>query len=539
MTVTEPVKISGALERESAQRLATVSNRLDALRRLLAAGAGRVDEKLLDAGDRLLERSAERLRLSTSHTVVALVGATGSGKSSMFNALTGMQLSAVNVRRPTTSLPHACIWGSEGADELLRWLAISPRHRAILDGEEQTELRGLVLLDLPDHDSTNVTHRLEVDRMVGLVDLLVWVLDPQKYADAAIHQRYLREMTNHEQATVVLLNQIDTLAPGDVGGVLHDVRRLLHEDGLGEVPLLPTSAKTGAGLDEVRKLFAAAVADRRTAVDRIAADLDRVSVTLASLAGPSVPEEVDRATQNALVDDLAQAAGIPAIAEDVHDSYVWRARRLTGWPFARLVGRFLPDPRSTAERELGGGRAGASGGFVTPRAIGRAEVDGALRTLADRLTSTIPTPWHTTIANATRTHASDVQPALDRVLSETDLGLDQKPGWWRAMWVVQWILAVAAGAGAVGVVLSAVRLLPGGLVLPLALLGGGLVLGLLLALLSRSLVSTGARRAQSRVSLRLRDGIVATVREYVLGPIRAELTAYATAQDAYRVLRNR
>jgi hypothetical protein len=281
------------------------------------------------------------------------------------------------------------------------------------------------------------------------------------------------------------------------------------------------------------------VADRRTAVDRISADLDRVSGTLAPLAGPSVPEEVDRATQNALVDDLAQAAGIPAIADEVHDSYVWRARRLTGWPFARLVGNFLPDPRSAAEKELGGGRAGASGGFVTPRAIGRAEVDGALRTLADRLTSTIPTPWHTTVAKATRTHAADVQPALDRVLSETDLGLDQKPGWWRVMWVVQWILAIATIAGAVGTILSAVRVLPIGLLAPLGLFGGGLVLGLLLALVSRSLVSTGARRAQARVSLRLRDGIVATVREFVLGPIRAELTAYATAQDAYQVLRNR
>ena len=35
-------------------------------------------------------------------------------------------------------------------------------------------------------------HRLEVDRLVELVDLLVWVLDPQKYADAALHDRYLR-----------------------------------------------------------------------------------------------------------------------------------------------------------------------------------------------------------------------------------------------------------------------------------------------------------------------------------------------------------
>ncbi|WP_163567802.1 GTPase [Fodinicola feengrottensis] len=374
VTVTESPELNGALERESAQRLATVSNRLDALRRLLESGADRVDDTFLAPGHRLLERSGERLGLSTMHTVVALVGATGSGKSSLFNALSGLELSAVGVRRPTTStsLPHACIWGPDGAKELLDWLSIAARNQvvreSVLDGDEQAELRGLVLLDLPDHDSTNVTHRLEVDRMIGLVDLLVWVLDPQKYADAAIHQRYLREMANHEQATVVLLNQVDTLEPADVGACLQDVRRLLHEDGLGEVALLPVSARTGAGLDDVRKLFAAAIAERRTAVDRISADLDRVSVALASLSGPPVPEEVDRANQNAIVDDLAQAAGIPALAEEVHGSYLWRAGRYTGWTFARLVGRLRPDPRSAAEREHGNGRAGASGGVVVPRA---------------------------------------------------------------------------------------------------------------------------------------------------------------------------
>ena len=58
-------------------------------------------------------------------------------------------------------------------------------------------LDGLVLLDLPDHDSTEIDHRMEVDRLVQLVDMLVWVVDPQKYADAAIHDRYLKPLAQH------------------------------------------------------------------------------------------------------------------------------------------------------------------------------------------------------------------------------------------------------------------------------------------------------------------------------------------------------
>ena len=62
-------------------------------------------------------------------------------------------------------------------------------HLAARRRREAGELAGLVLLDLPDHDSTVAAHRIEVDRLVALVDLLVWVLDPQKYADAAVHER--------------------------------------------------------------------------------------------------------------------------------------------------------------------------------------------------------------------------------------------------------------------------------------------------------------------------------------------------------------
>ena len=52
-----------------------------------------------------------------------------------------------------------------------------------------------------------------MNRLVGLVDLLVWVLDPQKYADAAVHERYLRPLARHGDVTVVVLNQIDRLPP--------------------------------------------------------------------------------------------------------------------------------------------------------------------------------------------------------------------------------------------------------------------------------------------------------------------------------------
>src|SRR5690606_39507694 len=143
-------------------------------------------------------RAGVRRGLSVAHTVVALAGATGSGKSSLFNALAGAPVAKVGVMRPTTAAAQAAVWDPEGAGPLLDWLGVRRRHVVDPSADPaEREPGGLILLDLPDHDSIEASHRLEVNRLVGLVDLLVWVLDPQKYADAAVHERYLRPLARH------------------------------------------------------------------------------------------------------------------------------------------------------------------------------------------------------------------------------------------------------------------------------------------------------------------------------------------------------
>ena len=201
-----------------------LADRLAALDEAVELARGRLDGPVVDAAERVAGKAGARLRLGAEQTVVALAGATGSGKSSLLNALAEQDVSAVGVRRPTTSAATAVIWGSDGAGALLDWLEV-PRRHAIggpspadggpLRGPQEAHgdrLAGLVLLDLPDFDSIQLAHRLEVDRLVELVDLLVWVLDPQKYADAALHDRYLRPLAGQAGVMLVILNQVDRLA---------------------------------------------------------------------------------------------------------------------------------------------------------------------------------------------------------------------------------------------------------------------------------------------------------------------------------------
>ena len=306
----------------------SLSRRLDALAELIRIGRarqapaeeqppgpGQGDEAvagfgpaLLDQADAVIKRAGERLRLSGNHTVVALAGGTGSGKSTLFNALSGATFSPPGVTRPTTRHVHACVWGMQGAAPLLDWLNVQRRHRyaraSVLDSGE-SDLDGLILLDLPDHDSVVTASMAAVDRLAKLADMVIWVLDPQKYADAAVHNRYLIPLAGHASVFTVVLNQIDTLPPEQIRDCEQDLRRLLDAEGLTDTPVLPVSARTGEGLGDLRALLMQTVRRNRTVTDRIAADIDGVIGGFEQYAGPQVAP--DTAVADATVADLALA----------------------------------------------------------------------------------------------------------------------------------------------------------------------------------------------------------------------------------------
>src|SRR5699024_9893882 len=189
--------------------------RADRLETALDQAAGRIPPELADRAAAVAAKTRERVDAGLGQTVVALAGATGSGKSSMFNALSGLEIAGVGARRPTTSAPSACVWGTDG-EETLDWRDIPAdrrtRRERSLDADDQKPLRGLILLDLPDYDSVAAAHRIEADRLVSMVDLLVWIVDPQKYADRLLHESYLQPLIAQASNMLVVLNQADVLS---------------------------------------------------------------------------------------------------------------------------------------------------------------------------------------------------------------------------------------------------------------------------------------------------------------------------------------
>ena len=538
---------------EGAKKLVTrgsdLGARVDGLQQAVTAARGRLDDTLLDETTTVVDRAAGRLRISADHTVVALAGATGSGKSSTFNALTGLELSAVGVRRPTTSWATACVWGSEGAPELLQWMGVPERHQVTRDSmltatNRKDELDGVVLLDLPDHDSTEVSHHLEVDRLVTHADLLIWVLDPQKYADAAIHDRYLAKLSGHEDVMLVVLNQIDRVPPERRNSMLDDVRRLLVADGLTGVPVIPVSAREGWGVQELRSEIARKVASKKVARKRLEADVKAAAAHLETYVGTASSPELSDERVQALQDAFADAAGVPTVVKAVEDSTRLRANRATGWPVTAWASRFKPDPLKRLHLDLGDAAQALTGASRTsvpqPTQVQRARVDSEVRALVDDVTTGIKPAWANAVRRASVERLPDLGDRLDRALATTDLGADKIPVWAGLVRVLQWLLIIAAVVGAGWLALLTLGSAAGldnestpewlGVSLPILLLGGGVALGILFALVCRVLVHLTARRRAQVADQRLRGAIAEVADELVVAPVNAELAAYTEAR---------
>ncbi len=541
-----------------AGRALDVAARAQALSEALDAGGHRLDPAAARTARTLVGKVDERVRLSADHTVVALAGATGSGKSSLFNALSRLDIATVGVRRPTTSTASACVWGADGAQPLLEWLGVPRQHRVSREsalGAGDDELHGLVLLDLPDHDSTEVSHRLEVDRLVELVDVLVWVTDPQKYADAAMHRRYLARLAGHDAVVVVVLNHADRLAPKELAACVRDLERLLAADGLTGVDVVATSAATGHGVIALRQELAEAVGRRTAWRQRLAADLTSAAAELREGVADSEPEPGALARRTGLVDALVDAAGVGTVVRAVEQDYVRGATAAAGWPVTRWVGRLRPDPlrrlrvdRSqdsrAAEAELE--QAVRRTSLPRPTPAQRSRVELATRRVSDGASEGLPERWADAVRSAAQPAPDDLGDALDQAVVRTDLGL-RRPAWWRVLGAVQWLLALAAVVGLVWLVALAVMgwlRLPepatpylGPLPWPTLLLVGGLVLGALLAAVVRAVAGPASRRRGERVRRRLADAVAAVARERVLAPVEAVLADHrATREALHRVV---
>ena len=446
-------------------RTTPLHERLDALDRALAALDGIAPGEALTGTTELLERIDRRRALSAEHTVIGLFGATGSGKSSLLNALIGKDVARAAVRRPTTSAPLAAVLGDAGSEALLDWLEVEERH-ALDEGTalaraankpargrraRRTEAGtpGVVLLDLPDLDSVESAHRDIAERMTGMVDVIVWVTDPQKYADALLHHEFVRPFAGHDAVTVLVLNQVDRLREAEREGVLASLAAIARADGLESAPVLAASAETGEGIEELREHLLGIARSREAVVERHRADVRGAAARLREAADPTgMAERSSPAAIDTLVEDLSLAARVEPVARAVGGSYRHRAARRVGWPPLRWIRSMRADP--LARLGIGRGRDGEGlerTSLPAPDAAASARASGGVRRFADDASAGGSDPWRAAVRAAARSEEEALPDALDQAVAEADLGAGETSWWWRVLDVLQWLALLIGVVG--------------------------------------------------------------------------------------------
>ena len=270
------------------------------------------------AAEGVLDRAEQRLGFPGTTYVLALAGGTGVGKSSLLNALAGRTVSPVRAIRPTTGEPVAWMsnarrWELRG---LLEWLGA--RH---VIGHAERDLEHVAIVDLPDFDSIFVDHRATVETLLPRVDALAWVVDPEKYDDARLHDSYLRPLARHADRFLFVLNKADRLTVPQQGEVRADLERRLVADGIDDPPIYVLSARDGTGeLDQLRETLASAGDGKELIADKVRVDALTAGRQIAIEAGldsreaptPLIPPArreaaIAEATEGALdVIDLAE-----------------------------------------------------------------------------------------------------------------------------------------------------------------------------------------------------------------------------------------
>jgi energy-coupling factor transporter ATP-binding protein EcfA2 len=511
-------------------------SRLDALRELVGLSRARLDNRTLAEAGRVLDEAAARRKLSGQHTVVAIAGATGSGKSQLFNALAGVTISETGVRRPTTAAPIACSW-SDGAAGLIDRLGIPGRlrRRPVQTPEAEAQLHGLVLVDLPDHDSAAVQHREQVDRVLALVDAVIWVVDPEKYADAVLHERYLRPLAGHAEVMFVVLNQVDRL-PGEAAEmVLDDLRRLLDEDGvaLGEhdepgAHVLALSALTGDGVGELREMLGRFVAERGAAARRISADVDAAAGQLRPVYVTGRRTGLSEEARDEFAARLADAVGAVAAGEAAERAWLRNANRACGTPWLRLW-RWYQDRRDPP-----------TGRMPVPtqaeeEVTARQRVEQAVRTVSDRASAGLPAPWAQAVREAAVRGAQGLPEALDELAARAGLppGRPPRPNWWPVAVLAQASMTILQVVGGLWLVGQIVGVMAPNLGVPVLLMVAGIVGGPGVEWSCRMAARGPARRYGQEAERRLREAASGCGRARVLDPLAAELLRYREVREQY------
>jgi GTPase SAR1 family protein len=360
-----------------------------------------------------------RLRQSGAPILVALVGSTGAGKSTLMNSLVGKQVSATGIRRPTTNSPVlACHpddvrWFAENVflPTLPRvrqqGLAMPGRDGLLVLATSEGMPKGVALLDTPDIDSVVQEHRDFAHQFLDASDLWFFVTTARRYADAAVWEM-LKEARDRGAALALALSRVPPSASAELAAHfdamleangLRDVRRFIVPETILTENRLP--AEIGAPIREW-------LSDTARREDRRVAVLTQTMSGVLDTFRNRVPALADRAGEQLVIRgnlresvDVAYESSLEDFDEACKDASLLRGEVLARWQDFAGTGDLMRTLQ--ARRGRGGGKQKKQRMPARARALKDAlatSLQSLVVATADRAAELVVTDWRQQPAGA-------------------------------------------------------------------------------------------------------------------------------------------
>ena len=332
-----------------------------------------------------------RVRRSAAPVLVALVGSTGAGKSTLVNSVVGTRVSATGVRRPTTNSPVlACHpddidWFAEN-----NFLPTLPRVRQeglarpgrdglLVLAASAGMPRGIALLDTPDINSVAKAHREFAYQFLDASDLWLFMTSSSRYADGPVWE-ILQHARDRKAALGVVLSRVPQAyrtelvdhfnAMLDANGIAAANRFVIQE-----IPLIDGMLPADA-YQPIREWLedTAARADRRVAVltQTMSGVLDTFKSRVPTIAAHVEAQVVLRGRLRALAEQAYRHA-VAKAGDGLTKGVLLRGEVLARWQDCMVTGDAAPPPPRAARKKGKRARRGPTrtGDAERPRCVRR------------------------------------------------------------------------------------------------------------------------------------------------------------------------
>ena len=350
-----------------------------------------------------------RLRESGAPILVALVGSTGAGKSTLVNSIVGSHVSMTGIRRPTTNSPVlACHPDDVGwfAENVFlptvprvrqEGLARSGKDGLLVLAANEGMPKGVALLDTPDIDSVVQAHHEFAHQFLDASDLWLFMTTASRYADATVWE-LLQHARDRGAALGIVLSRVLPAVGEEVVGHFH---AMLEANGLtgNQRFVIPETVLIDGNLPQeicapVRDWLAetAEQPDRRVAVltRTMSGVLDTFRIRVPSLAARVEDQVTLRAGLTSAVTGAYQA-GLDEIDRTMQDGSLMSGEVLARWQDFAGAGDLLRSMQSRRGSRQRRHRAPARAQALTSAA--RTAIESLITSVSDRAAEDCLARW--------------------------------------------------------------------------------------------------------------------------------------------------